>query len=378
MKKQNISIVFIVCTILSLFSGCDKEKGETLKVPAYAVPSLYERTTIPENEPEPPRKKEELKNLASETDEYGKTISKWPSIELSGDPEEVVEIGQDCFYEDDRFFLFFQKGVSIRGDVAVHMERIMRELEEELHLSFDRDPVNSEINWRFLYFHNAFSDVNRDLSKVNILILNTPENDEIEWAAENVAVLFDKDVFSPQTDLSVAYHELAHVLQLRQSNFLGTVLTEGIATYAEYKLSVKENRPARSCATYVRDERNLSLYDESRFYDDPVAAFIEDSEITGFHEDKPYQCGIRFVTFLVETYGEDVLDKICRISLRFEYDETYTDMIMRVIKDATSDDVFERFGRWLPDGWKRYGEEYARYMSQFEPRNQEDSSQACA
>ena len=150
MKKQNISIVFIVCTILSLFSGCDKEKGETLKVPAYAVPSLYERTTIPENEPEPPRKKEELKNLASETDEYGKTISKWPSIELSGDPEEVVEIGQDCLYEDDRFFLFFQKGVSIRGDVAVHMERIMRELEEELHLSFDRDPVNSEINWRFL------------------------------------------------------------------------------------------------------------------------------------------------------------------------------------------------------------------------------------
>lgn len=378
MMKKKLCVLMTVLVMANLNVACRKENVEIMSAPAYQVPSLYTRATVSEDEPDPPRKKEELRYLASETDAVGKTISKWPSISLSGDPDEVIEIKEDCFYEDERFFLFFQKGVKIHGDLAGHIDRIMSELEELLHMSYERDPVNSDIDWRFLYFDNAFSDVNRDLGKLNILILKNPHDGRVEWAGENVAVLYEEDVFSPEYDLQAAYHEMAHALQLRQSGPFGRVLAEGIATYAEYKLAVLENRPAWDTAFFIRDERNPYPYDETRIYADPVGTYIYDTEVESGHANREYQYGIRFVTFLVETYGEDVIDRMCRISLQFDYEESRTDMIMRVIKDATSDDVFERFAKWLPEGWKKFGEEYVEYMRQFDPTLQykTDSKQA--
>ena len=43
-----------------------------------------------------------------------------------------------------------------------------------------------------------------------------------------------------------------------------------------------------------------------------------------------------------------------------------TDMVISIIKQATSEDVFERFSAWLPEGWDRFSNEYNNYMSQFE------------
>lgn len=356
-------------------SGSSSEvDGTALSLPAYEVPAPP-RMTVPDEEEELPRKKESLTHLAPVTDENGMTISEWPSIELSGDPDEVIRIEEDCFYEDERFFLFFQEGVRIHGDVAEHMERIMSELEDLLQLSYDRDPVNSDINWRYLYFDNAFMDVNRDLAKVNILILKNPEDDRIEWAGENVAVLFEDDVYNVDDGMEVAYHELAHVLQLRQASPLGRVLSEGIAMYAEYKLSVLEGRPDYSLFFYLRHDDGVWGYDETPIYEDPLAAFYHDTETPSGHEDWEYQYGFRFAMFLVETYGEDVFDTICRISLQFTYEEQRTDMIIRVIKDATSEDVFERFAQWLPEGWEEFTEEYESYMSAFEAGGKQGATQ---
>lgn len=375
----------VLSTMASLCAACNREKTSentssdpSINLPVFEQPAPP-KIVLSDDEPEPTRRKDALKDLAPQVDENGMTISQWPSITLSGDPDEIIEIQEDCFYEGERFFIFFQNGVKIRGDVAEHLDRIMYGLEDLLQLSYERDPVNSDINWRYLYFDNAFTDVNRDLAKVNILIIKNPGDGAIEWAGENVAVLFEEDVFDPEHDLETAYHELAHVLQLRQASPFGRVLAEGIAAYAEYQMCIRENRPAWDTAGYLTDRRNPSIYDESLIYTDPVGTFMHDTEIDGGHNDWEYQYGIRFVTFLVETYGVEVFDKMCRISLEFTYEEARTDMIIRVIKEATSDDVFEQFAAWLPEGWERFGEEYEEYMKQFDPMLQmRDSTQVPA
>ena len=243
----------------------------------------------------------------------------------------------------------------------------MGELEELLGMPYENDPMDSDVNWRYLYFDNAFDDVNRDLAKVNILILKDPENGYIEWAGENVAVLFDSHLFYPENGLESAYHELAHVLQLRQSNPLGRVLEEGIACYAEYQLCILEGKPAIGTAQFTRDDRQPHPYNDEEVCADPIAIFTQDTEVYSGCEQRNYQLGIRFVTFLVEEYGENVIHDICAISLQFDYENTRTDMMIRIVKDATSDDVFERFAEWLPEGWENFTKEYTMYMEQFEP-----------
>ena len=39
--------------------------------------------------------------------------------------------------------------------------------------------------------------------------------------------------------------------------------------------------------------------------------------------------------------------------------------IEKVMKEATSEDVFERFGKWLPEGWKNWCAGYREYMKPF-------------
>lgn len=357
-----------ICAMAFLSASCYRktESEESTEFSVYRVPTIETEFSVPADNTKYAERKEARAKLASETDAEGKTISQWPTIELSGRPDEVIEIEEDCFYEGDRFFLFFQKGVHVRGDLPAHMSRIMGELEEELHLSFERDPVNSDTNWRFLYFNNKFSDVNKDLKKLNILILNDPMDGRIEWAGESVAVLYDKDVLDPDQGLYVAYHEMAHSLHIRQCSPLGRVFNEGVAMYAEYKLSVRENRPDRDLAWFMADERYAG-YDQTEIYLDPVGTFIKDTEIYSGPEERNYQYGFRFVTFLMEEYGDDVIDKICRSSLRFDYTEDRTDMMIRSIQDATSKDVFERFAKWLPEGWAKFDQDYKEFMKQFSP-----------
>ena len=164
----------------------------------------------------------------------------------------------------------------------------------------------------------------------------------------------------------MAYHELAHVLQLRNAHELGQVFHEGVAEYAEWYFAQKENYRDDSLDVFSRDEDGMLSYDESEMLKDAEAAFVFENETSSGIFQRHYQYGFRFVSFLVDTYGIEVIKDICDMSLQFTFDYTRTDMIIRVLKEATSEDVFERFEKWLPEGWDQYTEECREYMRQFE------------
>ena len=96
MKKKTLCLLMAVCAMASISAACGRKnaaKGAAstgVSLSAYEVPSLYTRATVPEEEPEYIHKKDSLTELAPVTDADGKTISRWPSITLSGDPDEVI------------------------------------------------------------------------------------------------------------------------------------------------------------------------------------------------------------------------------------------------------------------------------------------------
>ena len=107
-------------------------------------------------------------------------------------------------------------------------------------------------------------------------------------------------------------------------------------------------------------------FDESVIFADAEQAFrdIENSERDIYQ--KEYQYGLRFVYFLIEEYGDGVIRDISMAAKKnnLEYDDV--DQTIRAIKEGTSEDVFERFSAWLPDGWDKFTEDYNNYMKEFD------------
>ena len=290
--------------------------------------------------------------------------SAWPSITLSGDPEDVFTVEEHCFYEGDRYILYFQEGVKVRGDSAIRIEKVMQDLEDTFGMSYDYLENVSDSNWRYRYFDSAFEDVNENEDKVNILVTSYKNDGVIEWAGDNTAAFFEEDVLDP-ANVGTLYHELAHVLQIRNSHELGQVFEEGFATYCEYYFTKKAGIPDWSIEVFARDPKCNMNYDESAILQDAEEAFIYETENESGVAQTQYQYGIRFVYFLVDTYGRDAIKKICDDSLTLEYGNDRTDMFVRIIKDGTSKDVFKEFGAWLPEGWAKFSKECDDFFAQF-------------
>jgi hypothetical protein len=106
-------------------------------------------------------------------------------------------------------------------------------------------------------------------------------------------------------------------------------------------------------------------YDTSEMKKDPEKVFREVNGAPRSKEQPEYAYGIRFVHFLFETYGMDVVKKLSVAAAKYDFSYDDTAAIIRVLKEATSDDVFERFAQWLPDGWKNWCAEYKEYMKPY-------------
>ena len=287
-------------------------------------------------------------------------------LELSGNSEDVIVTDVNSYYESERFFLYIEKGCKIYGDIAVKLEGIMDELEEKYSLSFTKQFFDGDTDWREFYFDGSYQGINVDCEKINIMIMDYKDDGRVEWAANNQVMLFDEDLDPDGPYIEAVYHELTHVLRLNQSQQLGAIFEEGLALNSEYRLMQKHNLEVWSIFIYTRDDSFINPYDESDILNDAEQAFRDIEAAERDEYQKEYQYGIRFVTFLIEEYGENVIKDISDTATASNLQYGDTDMVISIIKQATSEDVFERFSAWLPEGWDRFSNEYNNYMSQFE------------
>ena len=136
-----------------------KETSET-KSAAPDTENVSENDSIPEDG---------KTHISDEADEaYARVI-------FSGDPDEIVKFDKHTYYEGDDFFIFFQKDTEVPGDTAVFVDQIMAELEEVEHIKYSDGEDDGDSYWRDYHFDGQFVGINEDCDKINIFVLNDPE-----------------------------------------------------------------------------------------------------------------------------------------------------------------------------------------------------------
>lgn len=219
-----------------------------------------------------------------------------------------------------------------------------------------------------MYFApGIFAEINSDELKINILVVNL--GDAVEWADGNNAILDQSDFDYDNGAYATLYHELSHVLQFRNGVNLGSMMDEGFAAYTENKTRLSHNIPAWTAAQY---------YFPAEFDESLISGGEETFSYMFDESDANYQYGFRFITFLYETYGEDIyadiLAEATKMNFSSGYDENNKEtsikansqQLLKIIKSVTTKNLLSDFIQWYNDNWAVLGQEYMEQVNELE------------
>ncbi len=285
-------------------------------------------------------------------------VTKEPALTLSGKAEDIVEVKENSYYEGEKYVMYFHKGAKVPGNIAVKTEEIMKELEDLFELSYGDQGYRNPASWRGEYFGGGYDGLNQDHAKLDILIVPDMNDGEVEWADRGVLMLFDTDYDAETTGYKTVAHELAHLLRMDQSPFLGQIIEEGVGLYAEDRITDKAGYLNWDLIQYVNTRDFVEVYDASAIEKDAEKTFREVNVQERSAEQAHYHYGIRLVTFLQETYGQDAVKRLGETAGKYTFEEKDNDTIVKILKETFGEDVFTRFEDWLPKGWGQWCEEY--------------------
>ena len=211
---------------------------------------------------------------------------------------------------------------------------------------------------------NRFNSVNPDLKKVNIYVVDLGKR--IQYAEQTGIVVESSDFYHEETFCQSLYHELTHLLHLRNGKSLESTLNEGFALHTAYETLKKRKSAPWSIIQYFGNGYQLdpTLFDQK----DAGFRYVFDKK------DDNYHYGFRFVTFIYQTYGSDVMNKIISDATASGFDVSYSggpdnrfseaknEELKKIIKRNTSEDVFEKFSVWVKNNWAEEEKEYYDYM----------------
>ncbi len=347
MKKRLAVIILALAAVFMILAACgaDKEESSENNVSATEV-------TVTDTADE------------EKTEDEGTGIKK---ITLSGNAEDTFIAEEDCYTEGENVVLYFTKGLTVRGDMLDVTEYIMEGLEGTTGLNFEyNSKYNDYIEFRGEYLTEDFSNVNVGAEKINVIIAYDPEGGAYACAYENGAVLDASDYDFELTGYQTIYHELAHVIHLRNAADISSAMDEGYAEYFSH-LALKYHK--------LPSWTHIQYFDPYDYDQTPITQGRE-----GFNSKFPtkndnYHYGFRFVMFLEDTYGEGIFMKIAKEAEVQKYDASYdyyfeeesikedTDQLAEIIISQTSEDVFERFVKWNETEFRNKYQEYKDYMN---------------
>jgi len=332
------ALITALCLISAMFAGCNSAPAE--------MDSGNGTATV------------------SDESEYDDNDAR--KIELSGDSKDEFIAEYACYAEGEQVVLYFQNGVRVKGDMLEIAESVMADIAEVSGLSFDKnhEPAGGYTSFLSLYNMEQFDDVNADHKKINIYIVEL--GNAIQVTIDNSIIVESSDFYYEETSYQTLYHELAHVVHLRNGVSVGSTLAEGYAECIAYE-AMKKNKIATWNMIQYFGENNL--FDESIIYNGE-SAFEHIFEISDYN----YQYGVRFMTFLFEKYGDRIFIEILNDATSRGYDDSYLvgdsddrnadcEMLKEIIKANTSEDVFERFADWYTENWQLHKNKYNEYMN---------------
>lgn len=287
-----------------------------------------------------------------------------PFVELNGNPNETFEASELCYTEDDRVIVFFMKDTCVPQNTLEMLNGFMDDIEETTNLTYDGNPeierMYDMVTCDFLS-DKDYEGLDMD-SKIVIVV--TPDNVH-ETSYTNACNIQDIDLRDEDFH-TIIVHELCHVNIGVNYGHTTRVLDEGFAVYTTENVFVANGGHTWDYFQYVAPYE----FDETYITDG------EDGLIRLYKDEGDYyNYGIRFVTFLFDTYGDDVFADLYDVLKNTDYSDeiiTYTDSstlqnnkaeeIIPYLKEATSEDVFEQFVEWNSSKWPQICSEYNRSM----------------
>lgn len=282
---------------------------------------------------------------------------------FDGDSKNQVRMEDYGYLVGERYVLYFDKDTSFPGDLERQIEEIMLTSEQVLGISFSVTDFVENKNWIGVYYGDVFQGIPKYRDKIHVILAKDKNDGAIPWADGNEIMLFDTDFDPGDSSREMVYHEIAHALRFRHSLCLGKVLEEGMGVYAQYHAALLLDTPCWSCIQFLPS--SAVGFDEAAVAADPEGKFREYNQVGRSKEQPEYQYGFRLITFLTEEYGNDVIQRLSTNAAKYQFSEEDNDMIIMILKETTSEDVFERFAAWLPEGWKRTGEDIENSLKKY-------------
>lgn len=279
------------------------------------------------------------------------------TMTISGNVSDTYTTIDYEYVEGDKCILYLDKDVAFKGNIIEVIEHVMDAVEDETGYEYYVDNKYSAIRTDGIreieYGLNPWPGVDEFNEKIAVYVVNRPEDAIMSCAFERAIVLAYEDFEVETEGVYAMAHELTHTILMRNGESLNTKLSEGYACciggkvaekFTEYPLSNMASEREYGSFPYQLDgttAEDIFLTE----YDDYAADF------------KNYQYGVYFITYLLETYGNDgfhnFLDNLNDKNAD-NYVSPSSEMQMEVLKETFSNEIFKDFGKWYIENSKRF------------------------
>lgn len=353
-KKLLIAVLCLI-SVLIIFAGCGKKDDNN-------------DSTEPE--------------LQTDTqDSETEAVLKAKAVTLSGNADDTQTAAEPVYIESDKFIIYADAGVELKGDTVDFISKAMAALEDVSGMTYDNEVFKPEDRERAVTVEmqnglkkalNAFSDntyyAGLDPEQEKMCIFVVPDVKE-DWAYDNGVLLKQSDL---QSDRKYAVMQLAEMLCLRRGNVtMGPSIDGGMKGYLT------------QLAAASHEELGIE-FDGYTYYNglpDSLITVKNGSNLICTSHGFEAEClGFRFITFIYETYGPDII-KTAYTSCS-DYREVFMgthsgavtmQKVVEIIKKNTSDNVFTDFYEWYKTNAERFGD--SSYIEESTEESSEGESQ---
>lgn len=270
---------------------------------------------------------------------------------LSGNAEDVYVTTQPEYVVKDNTILFLDEGIKVYGNTMELIETIFMLAEKETGFKLENESAYADIRSNgpaWLFGADVFAGVDPAVEKYHIYVV--PSEKCSPCAPGYCMVINPIDLEIAAGEGMAILHEHIHNLHMANGVSMDRTMDEGYATYMTGRVADRDE-----VIPFNFDAKmNYSGYNKE------ITKANAEEEFSVIAEDdwEEYLYGYRFMTFIFETYGEDIFKNILATANVSNYNMGIdAENMAPIVKKHTSETVFEDFADWLSKNKRRF-EEY--------------------
>lgn len=306
------------------------------------------------------------------------SFGSYPKITLDGNSSSLFVTTNYCYLESEKYFIMFDKDLSIPGDFAVIIDAIVDRLEAAMGLSITPSGYRMGMgDWMTAYLgFNPWKGFDNKNKPVIYIMVDRESEGWISCASEDAAVIVLYELYTDELWNSIPEyrdnpwrrndyidyidiaHELTHLITDR-NHVMSKIMTEGTGEY--FQSWCMGNLSADFPVIKNANERRYS-YDnplpEEITRDNAERIFIEDyNYIDHANRGAEYTLGKYLCKYLHQQFGNGFvamyINELKKEGISYYYGNYNVDTITKManaMKVTFGDDVFVKFGTWWEEG----------------------------